>query len=202
LLNIVGKRYWYFALSLLIIIPGSISLVTHGLRLGADFTGGTEIQFDVPAKNGGAQIESILLQVTSNVSFVQPVISSNCPPHCQYIARTKQLTPKQYAVVKLLSSKQWKTGGPVQQQTTSGTISSSWWCGRTARSAGSSGASLAGTAVPHLPRPLEQQDVQDAPTIPRVDHRGSIGFWLVVSRARSNRARVLASISRIALKPR
>lgn len=44
--NIVKKRYWWFALSLLIIIPGIISLFVQGLNLGIDFTGGTMI--DIP----------------------------------------------------------------------------------------------------------------------------------------------------------
>lgn len=39
--NIVKKRYWWFALSLLIIIPGVISLFMQGLNLGIDFKGGT-----------------------------------------------------------------------------------------------------------------------------------------------------------------
>ncbi len=39
--NIVKKRYWWFAISLLIIIPGIISLFMQGLNLGIDFKGGT-----------------------------------------------------------------------------------------------------------------------------------------------------------------
>lgn len=39
--NIVKKRYWWFAISLLIIIPGIISLVMQGLNLGIDYKGGT-----------------------------------------------------------------------------------------------------------------------------------------------------------------
>jgi preprotein translocase subunit SecF len=42
--NIVKKRYWWFALSLLVIIPGIISLFAHGLNLGIDFKGGTMIE--------------------------------------------------------------------------------------------------------------------------------------------------------------
>ncbi len=41
--NIVKKRYWWFAISLLIIIPGMISLFMHGLNRGIDFKGGTMI---------------------------------------------------------------------------------------------------------------------------------------------------------------
>ena len=39
--NIVSKRYWYFALSLLIIVPGLITLFVFGLPLAIDFTGGS-----------------------------------------------------------------------------------------------------------------------------------------------------------------
>jgi len=55
-LDIVGKRYWYFALSLLVIIPGLIAMgITYSqtglpFRLAIDFTGGTllELKFDKP----------------------------------------------------------------------------------------------------------------------------------------------------------
>lgn len=53
MLDIVGKRYWFFLFSALIIIPGLISLVMPpGLRLGVDFTGGTlwEIEFQNAAQ--------------------------------------------------------------------------------------------------------------------------------------------------------
>jgi preprotein translocase subunit SecF len=39
--NIVGKRYWFFAFSLLITLPGLIALATGGLPLAIDFTGGS-----------------------------------------------------------------------------------------------------------------------------------------------------------------
>jgi len=43
-LHLVSKRYWFFALSLLVIIPGLIALAIWHLNLGIDFTGGSVIQ--------------------------------------------------------------------------------------------------------------------------------------------------------------
>lgn len=46
-MNILGKRYTFFGLSLLIIIPGLLILFTRGVPLSIDFTGGSllEISF-------------------------------------------------------------------------------------------------------------------------------------------------------------
>lgn len=47
MLDILGKRYYYFALSLLIILPGMIIMAIFGIPLAIDFTGGTltELKF-------------------------------------------------------------------------------------------------------------------------------------------------------------
>ncbi len=49
-MNIIGKRYLYFAISLLVIIPGLISLGLWGLHPSIDFTGGSylELKFESP----------------------------------------------------------------------------------------------------------------------------------------------------------
>jgi len=46
-MNIIKFRYLYFAISLLVIVPGIIALLLWGLPLGIDFTGGSllEVQF-------------------------------------------------------------------------------------------------------------------------------------------------------------
>ncbi len=41
-IDFVGRRNWFFALSLLIILPGIFFMVTRGFLLGIDFAGGTE----------------------------------------------------------------------------------------------------------------------------------------------------------------
>jgi preprotein translocase subunit SecF len=43
-MNIVGRRYWFFALSALVIIPGLAALALWGLPLAIDFTGGSLLE--------------------------------------------------------------------------------------------------------------------------------------------------------------
>jgi preprotein translocase subunit SecF len=52
LIDVVGKRKWFFLFSALIMVPGIVFLLVGGLRLGIDFTGGTiwEIKFVQPTK--------------------------------------------------------------------------------------------------------------------------------------------------------
>ncbi len=52
-MNIIGKKNIYFAISLLVIIPGLISLLLFGLNLSIDFTGGSRMTMvsDGPISN-------------------------------------------------------------------------------------------------------------------------------------------------------
>ncbi|MDD5369603.1 MAG: protein translocase subunit SecF [Anaerolineaceae bacterium] len=43
-MDIIGKRYLYFAISLVVIVPGLIALALWGLPLAIDFTGGSLLQ--------------------------------------------------------------------------------------------------------------------------------------------------------------
>ena len=63
-MDIVGKKYYYFALSLLVIIPGLISLLLFGLNLSIDFTGGTRITLSFPKgieQSSKTKIQNILI---------------------------------------------------------------------------------------------------------------------------------------------
>ena len=48
MLNIIGHKNWYFLISLLIIIPGLVSLSLWGLKLSIDFTGGSRVVLLLP----------------------------------------------------------------------------------------------------------------------------------------------------------
>jgi preprotein translocase subunit SecF len=69
-MNILGKRYFFFALSLIIIIPGLIILFTGGLPLSIDFMGGSllEVQF---ANQSPEPAEIIALYNDANIKDAQ-----------------------------------------------------------------------------------------------------------------------------------
>lgn len=80
-MNIIGKKWWFFIFSGLIIIPGIISLLFWGVKLGIDFTGGTLIeiriknQSKVNAENvrevtSAANLEVVSIQSTGENAFL------------------------------------------------------------------------------------------------------------------------------------
>jgi len=71
--NIVKKRYWWFAISLLVMIPGIISIFMQGLNLGIDFTGGTML--DVAFKKSVTQ--AAITDTMKSVGLEGPVQLSN-----------------------------------------------------------------------------------------------------------------------------
>ncbi len=64
-MNWMKYRLLYFALSLLVIIPGIWSLATYGLKLSIDFTGGTILK-----------LEGLQNGATKTISQVQPITQS------------------------------------------------------------------------------------------------------------------------------
>ena len=58
--NLVGKRYLFLIISLIVIIPGTLSLIFKGLNLGIDFTQGTNIEFRPRAALTTAQVDALV----------------------------------------------------------------------------------------------------------------------------------------------
>lgn len=48
MVNIIAKKNWYYLISLVLIIPGIVSLVLFGLNLSIDFTGGSRVSLLFP----------------------------------------------------------------------------------------------------------------------------------------------------------
>jgi preprotein translocase subunit SecF len=70
-LNIIGRRNMFFALSLLIIIPGILSMWRNGFLLGIDFAGGTEFTVSFADHPSVAQVESVVAAENINGSVIQ-----------------------------------------------------------------------------------------------------------------------------------
>jgi preprotein translocase subunit SecF len=73
-MDIVGKRNWYFAASLAIIILGIISMASVGFRLGIDFVGGTDqtLKFQRPVHAAAVQAALDRYQVQATVQQAGP----------------------------------------------------------------------------------------------------------------------------------
>lgn len=84
--DFVGRRKWWYVLSLLIIIPGLFSLALQGLNLGIDFTGGNifRLQFEQDVSSPG------LREVMGESGI--PGYSIQEAGARQYIVRTSELS--------------------------------------------------------------------------------------------------------------
>src|SRR5260370_22215440 len=73
-MDIVGRRNWYFLLSLAIILPGIISMAFFGFRLGIDFAGGDQynLAFSQPVQASVVQKEMDTFNVEATVHQAGP----------------------------------------------------------------------------------------------------------------------------------
>lgn len=90
--DIIGKRYWFFLLSALVIIPGIISMGVQGFNLGIDFTGGTllDLKFQQPVTV--AQVREVLKDYHLENSTIQLAVGSETESSQNVFVRTPVLT--------------------------------------------------------------------------------------------------------------
>lgn len=117
MLNIIGKKNWYFLISLLVIIPGIIALFLWGLNLSIDFTGGSRMTLLFPNtvnEQVVSKVKSVFQQEKVEVVTLQTADK-------RVIVRTKPLDEKADAkILTLLKQKigdfkqdEFETIGPV-----------------------------------------------------------------------------------------
>ena len=92
-LNVIGRRNWYFIFSLLIIIPGILSMAFLHFRLGIDFAGGTEFTISFAENPSQARVEAAV--ASENVSAT--VLQTN---KGSFIIRTDPTTPQQQTIIE------------------------------------------------------------------------------------------------------
>nr|MBI5455725.1 protein translocase subunit SecF [Candidatus Levybacteria bacterium] len=116
-MNIIGKKYWYFLISLIIIIPGIISLFLYGLNLSIEFSGGSNITFSFPKEISQSQVSAIKSVFLENKLKILTLEKNG-----KYIyVRSQPLSEKQDSLIldklktdfKDFKQEQYETVGPV-----------------------------------------------------------------------------------------
>jgi preprotein translocase subunit SecF len=108
-------KWLYFGFSLLILIPGIISLMRYGLRLSIDFTGGTLLELQTAQPVTTAQFFEIAKKQDLELASVQPSSDNT------YLLRLKPLSQDQNENFKQelqssvggVTEKRFETVGPV-----------------------------------------------------------------------------------------
>ncbi len=90
-MNIIGRKYLYFAISLLVMIPGIISLLLYGLNLSIEFTGGSRMSVLFANEISVSEKDFIKQTLEKNNIKVYSIESSKKLA----IARTSQMTQEQ-----------------------------------------------------------------------------------------------------------
>lgn len=104
--DLMGKKWWFFILSLVIIIPGVISLFVYGLKLGVDFTGGALLEYKFEKS---LDKEEIRKSVSEKGVEVSAVLESGDKT---YIIKTKPIDQNKITEVKNNLQEQF---GPVEE---------------------------------------------------------------------------------------
>jgi preprotein translocase SecF subunit len=73
--NLVGKRYLFLIISLVVILPGTVSLLTKGLNVGIDFVGGTNIELRPDRNISITAMQNVLKPL--NLNNLQVVTGAN-----------------------------------------------------------------------------------------------------------------------------
>ena len=99
-MDFVAKRYWFFAISLLVIVPGMVYLVATGLNPGLDFTGGSSLTLEFPVP---VDQEELRLELNRND---QPDATVQRLGDNMYFLRTTELQEEaKDALVEALTTK-------------------------------------------------------------------------------------------------
>jgi preprotein translocase subunit SecF len=106
-MNIVGKRYWYFAISILVIIPGMIGLALWGLPLAIDFTGGSllEMRFESGSAPHPAEVVAVYDELGIRDAQVQTAGTTDI------VARSKSIDDDQK--VELINALETRFDQPI-----------------------------------------------------------------------------------------
>lgn len=118
-MNIIKRKNLYFAVSLIVIIPGLISLLLFGLKPSIDFIGGSRLEYQVSSIKYEVLSEQISNIFKSNNVEVNSVQNSGKDT---YIVRTKPLGQKTHQKILDTLQKEFPNIKEISSQTVGPTI--------------------------------------------------------------------------------
>ncbi len=89
MIDIVNKRNWFFLLSILLLVPGIISMIAFGFRLGVDFSSGTIMTLQFKPAVEQADLRQQMGQLGYNDATIQKTSSGD------FLIRTKDIDSDQ-----------------------------------------------------------------------------------------------------------
>lgn len=97
-LNILGKRYLFFFLSLAMIIPGLVIIAIHGLPLSIDFTGGSMLEIQFASEKVPAMDDVLSLYEENGITDTQVQFSPS-DEGTVVVIKSSSLTQEQHAAI-------------------------------------------------------------------------------------------------------
>ena len=88
-MDFIGKRKLWYAISLVILLAGLVSLVFQGLNLGIDFTGGTSLQLKFENKFDVAQVRSAFTEAGITSAQIQELEDGTYQVKIPYLENEK-----------------------------------------------------------------------------------------------------------------
>jgi len=67
MINIIGKRFWFFFISGIVILAGIVALIAFGLKPGVEFTSGSEVTITFPS--GSTVTKSELVSALTDLGY-------------------------------------------------------------------------------------------------------------------------------------
>jgi preprotein translocase subunit SecF len=116
MIDVVGKRKWYFIFSALLLTCGMAALAVWGLNLGVDFTGGTLLELSFKKEIDKNKLEAVIEKQKINVASIAPTESKT------YLIRTKPLSDAQRVTVLSATKKEFGAAEQVSLETIGPTI--------------------------------------------------------------------------------
>jgi preprotein translocase subunit SecF len=94
MIDLVGKRNWFFLISAIVIIPGIISLAVFGLKPGVDFSSGTAMTLHFDRTVELSQVRQQLTNLGYDQALVQPASGGD------FFIRLPEITSEQTTSLK------------------------------------------------------------------------------------------------------